>query len=318
MPAESNDLNQQDTAPVVVAGHVAIDQIIDSVDQVKPRAALGGAASYSALALSSMGYANSIVTRVGFDFPSKWSLLLKDRGGIDIEKCRVSNEKTTSFRIDRSSDPRRLWLLARCRELTIHDFQSYIGKTSHNQTLVLNPIAGEISVSLLDRLSKEFGVVLIDSQGFVRRITRRTSEVSMHLGLDISSLSGVDFLKADRQELCAWTGSRDVDSSIRQISKFVDYILLTSGGESVDLLENGKLRFRAVPHEVDALDTTGAGDIMLAIFAARYSESRDIKESLLTSVSAADLSVRKIGIEKAILDKMEIESASKSVRIRTY
>ncbi len=301
-----------------MAGYVSIDEIIDYVDQVKPRVALGGSASYSAIALSSMKYPHSVVTKVGSDFPSPWSLLLREKGGIDVEEFRDMGEKTTSFRIDRSVEPRKLRLLSRCRQLTFHDFQTYIGKTSHNQTLVLNPIAGEISLSLLDRLSKEFGFVLVDSQGFVRRISQKTYEVSMHSGLDISSLSGVDVLKADRQELCAWTGSKNIDSTIRQISKFVNYILLTSGGETVDLLEDGKLSLRAVPNPTRAVDTTGAGDIMLATFAGRYSETADIKESLALSVSAASLSVRKSGVEKAILDKMEVEADSKNVRIRTF
>jgi sugar/nucleoside kinase (ribokinase family) len=308
--------NEAQKEAVVVAGHVAIDQIIDSPDQVTPRIALGGSASYSALSLTSLGYANSIVTKVGIDFPEAWCSFLQNKGGIDIERFRVS-AKTTSFRIDRSIEPRKLWLISRCKDISIVDFQNYIGRTSHDQTLVLNPIAGEISLSLLDRLSKEFDFVLVDSQGFVRRISKKTSEVSMHSGLDISSLSGVDVLKADKLELCAWSGSRDLDSSIRQISKFVHYILLTSGGESLDLLEDGKLKLSARPRNVHVEDTTGAGDIMLAVFGAEYYRTKDIKDALAKSVSAASLAVRKSGIEKAILNRNEVESSSKEVEIRS-
>ncbi len=311
-------MEQVDTSPlVVVAGHVAIDHIIDSADQITPRKALGGGASYSALALTSLGYRNSIVTKVGSDFPADWSDLLA-QSGVDVDKSRVWDEKTTAFRIDRTSEPRKLWLLARCRELAVHDFQKYTDKTSRSQTLVLNPIAGEISLSLLDRVSKEFDFVLVDSQGFVRRISPKTSEVSFRSGVDISSLSGVDLLKADRQELCAWTGWRDVDSSLRQVSKFVDHILVSSGGESVELFVNGKLKYKAAPHSVEALDTTGAGDVLLAVFAARYSETKEMKESLAFSVSAASLAVRKVGVEKAILSRKEVESSSKLVQFQSF
>ena len=41
---------------IIVAGHVVVDEIIDRVDQVHPRQALGGAPSYSSVALSSLGY----------------------------------------------------------------------------------------------------------------------------------------------------------------------------------------------------------------------------------------------------------------------
>ena len=62
---------------------------------------------------------------------------------------------------------------------------------------MLNRVAGEIFLSLLERISKEFDQVFIDSQGFVRRFNKKTGEVGMRTGLDISALAGVDVLKTD-------------------------------------------------------------------------------------------------------------------------
>lgn len=294
------DGNGSQKNAIVVAGHAAIDLVIDYPGQEKPRVALGGGVSYSSLVLSSLGYPAQIVTKVGYDFPRNWSEFLKKNTGVDLESFRLPSERTTSFRIDRSLEPRKMWLLARCKELEARDFGD--PAKSPRDTLILNPIAGEISLSLLDRISKEFDFVLVDSQGFVRRFSSKTAEVSLRSGLDISSLSGVDLLKADRQELCAWSGTSDVDSSIRQVSKFVDYVLVPSGGETVVLYENGKPVYTVHPHRAQVSDTTGAGDIMLAVFAATFSKTRDVKDSLLTSISAANLSVEKSGIEKAIID----------------
>jgi len=302
---------------VITAGHIAIDHVIDSIDQVKPRIALGGPSSYASLALTSLGYANKAVTKVGKDFPDIFARYLEHHAWIDIERARVENYKTTSYRIDRTFSPRRMWLLERCKSLSISDFLSYFQSKegNSNYTLVLNPIAGEISLSLLDRISKEFDLVLVDSQGFVRKFSSKTSEVSMKLGLDISSLSGVDVLKADREELASWTGLRDLDASIRELSRFVDIILLTSGPGEVDLYSDGKLMFRARPPLVQPVDTTGAGDIMLGTFAARYSETSDLKKALAISVCAASLAVRNVGVEKAILSKEEVFSSAGQVRI---
>ncbi len=315
--SDSTQYRKANNSLVITAGHVVIDQIIDTIDQVYPRTSLGGPSSYSSLTLTSLGYHNKAITKVGRDFPVEFAAFLSKYGGIDINTVRMESYKTTSYRIDRTYSPRRMWLIERCKPLSVLDFGEYLksreGPQSH--TLVLNPVAGEISLSLLDRISKEFDLVLVDSQGFVRKISSKTSEVSIKSGLDISSLSGVDILKADREELTGWTGVRDVDTSIREISKFVDTILLTSGPGEVDLFNNGRLIYRARPPAIESVDTTGAGDIMLACFAGRYSETNDLKKALAMSVCAASLAVKKLGIEKAILNKEEVISKAEEIRI---
>jgi sugar/nucleoside kinase (ribokinase family) len=300
---------------IVVAGHIVIDEIIDKIGQVTPRRALGGAPSYSSIALSSLGYNPEIITHIGEDFPLDFFRLLEEKTRIDIRKWVSPGFMTTSYRIDRSGEHRRLWLTAKCRELTFDDFKPFITETTSTKALVLNPVAGEISLSLLERVSKEFDHVFIDSQGFVRRFDKRTGEVGMRSGLDISALAGVDFMKADLEELSAWTGTSSKESAIRQLSRFVGIILLTSGPGAVELYESGESKLKAVPFKVQASDTTGAGDIMLSSFAARYNERGDIKDALSFAVAASTLSVRNYGVEKAILSKTDVEKQSKMVEI---
>ena len=301
---------------IVVAGHVVVDEIIDRADQLVPRRALGGAPSYSSLVLSSLGYKPEIVTHVGDDFPIDYSKLLEDRTGIDIKKWISLGYKTTSYRIDRSGEHRRLWLAARCKELIFEDFRSFLEEASSTKALVVNPVAGEISLSLLERISKEFDHVFIDSQGFVRRFDRKTGEVGMRSGLDISALAGVDVLKTDLEELTAWTGTRNKESAIRQLSRFVNTLLLTSGPAAVEVYESGESRIRAIPFKVQVADTTGAGDIMLASFAARLTERNDLEDALAFAVTASTLAIRNYGVEKAILSKAEVEKNSELVKIQ--
>jgi len=302
---------------IVVAGHIVVDEIIDEIGQVTPRRALGGAPSYSSLALSSLGYRPEIVTHVGEDFPAAYLKLIKEKTGIDIKKWISPGFKTTSYRIDRSGEHRRLWLAARCRELAFEDFRSFLEETPSTKALVLNPVAGEISLSLLERVSKEFDHTFIDSQGFVRRFDKKTGEVGMRSGLDISALAGVDVLKADLEELTAWTGTRNKESAIRQLSRFVSTLLLTSGPSAVEVYESGESKMRAIPFKVQVADTTGAGDIMLSSFAARFTETGDIKDALAFAVTASTLAVRNYGVEKAILSKAEVETQSKFVEIQS-
>ncbi len=301
---------------IIIAGHIVVDAIIDQPGQTIPRKALGGAPSYSSIALASLGYKPEIVTHVGEDLPDEYARIIKDKTGINVYRWVSPGFKTTSYRIDRSGEHRRLWLAARCRELSIGDFGAYLTDPSVSRALVLNPVAGEISLPLLERISKEFEYVCVDSQGFVRRFDKKTGEVGMRSGLDISSLAGVDVLKADQEELGAWSGMSNKDSAISQLSKFVNTLLVTSGPSHVEVYERGELRLRASPFNVKVADTTGAGDIMLSSFAARFTETGDLERALAFAVTASTLAVRNYGIQKAVLSKPEVETESLRVQIQ--
>ncbi|MHB1867321.1 MAG: PfkB family carbohydrate kinase [Nitrososphaerales archaeon] len=302
---------------VFIAGHAVVDEVIDSPLQKIPRLELGGALCYSALVLKSLGYETEIVTRVGEDFPRKYSRFLLSDAGIDIEEWRTKNQRTTRYRIDRSGRERRLWLLSKCGDLTFGDFKRAFDDVSLAlpKVLILNPVAGEISMQLLKRISKEFEHVFLDSQGFTRSFEEKTGLVSMKTGLDISSLAGVDFLKADVEELYAWTAIKDKQGAIVQLSTFVDNIIITSGATEVELYKQGKLSFRSAPLRVDVKDTIGAGDIMLASFAVRFLETNDLKESLEFATTSSSLAVERIGIRKAILPRLRIIEEQEKVRI---
>jgi hypothetical protein len=185
---------------IIIAGHVVVDEIIDRPGQFVPRRALGGAPSYSSFALASLGYKPEIVTRIGDDFPDEYARLIKERTGINVYQWIAPGFKTTSYRIDRSGEHRRLWLAAKCRDLGIEDFRAYLTDPPAAKAIVLNPVVGEISLSLLERISKEFELVFVDSQGFVRRFDKKTGEVGMRAGLDISALAGVDVLVGHEQQ----------------------------------------------------------------------------------------------------------------------
>ena len=84
---------------VLVTGHIVIDEIIDYSGQTSARRSLGGPVSYSSLALSSLGFSSEVVTKIGEDFPTQYSELLRSKAGIDVERFKARNEKTTSLRI---------------------------------------------------------------------------------------------------------------------------------------------------------------------------------------------------------------------------
>jgi len=124
-------------------------------------------------------------------------------------------------------------------------------------------------------------------------------------------------LKTDLEELYAWVGTSNKESAIRQLSRFVNFLLLTSGPGAIEVYEQGTPRIRAIPFKVNVSDTTGAGDIMMSTFAARFTETGKVEEALKFAVTASTLAVRNYGVEKAVLSKDEVESEAKKVEIRS-
>ncbi len=109
--------NRMFESGIIIAGHIVVDEIIDRPNQITPRRALGGAPSYSSFALSSLGYKPEIVTRVGDNFPDDYSRLIKEKTGLSARRWIAEGYKTTCYRIDRSGEHRRLWLVSKCKEL---------------------------------------------------------------------------------------------------------------------------------------------------------------------------------------------------------
>ena len=132
----------------------------------------------------------------------------------------------------------------------------------------------------MERVSKEFDHVFIDSQGFVRRFDKKTGEVGMRSGLDISALAGVDVLKTDLEELAAWVGTSNKESAIRQLSRFVNVSYSLQVRVQSKCMSRVSCILRLIPFKVDVSDTTGAGDIMMSTFAARFTETESLKKHL--------------------------------------
>ncbi|MDG6997052.1 MAG: hypothetical protein JRN52_14115 [Nitrososphaerota archaeon] len=300
---------------VILVGHVVIDEIIDYEKQTKPRISLGGGVTYGSIALLSLGYKASAVTKVGRDFPPEFHQYLRNYVNFELPGSE-SKEKTTRYRIDRSTEPRKLWLRSRCAPISISDLRKALTQNRNRYTIVLNPVAGEVSQAIVRDLCGSHNLAM-DSQGFVRRVKKKDFLVTSKKIRDISFLEGVELLKADARELRAWTGESDVESSVLKLSRYLKSLLISSGAGSVRLYEGGRIKAEATPYPVQVKDTTGAGDILLACYVAKYRETRDVKEALAFSVSAATLAVQQVGIEKAVLDPNEVTKTCSKVRIQS-
>lgn len=303
-------------SPFIIAGHVVLDEIFESKTQTTPRRELGGAVCYSSLAIKSLGHTPRVVTRVGRDLAKEYIDYLKKFAGVNLENYMKQDQDTTRYRIDRTGKHRKLWLLTRSGDLTGGDFERATDHFTESDALILNPVAGEVTLNLLEQMSAKFKYVFLDSQGFVRSFEPETGLVLNKTISDCSALDGVFALKADREELFSWTGIKDTKKSIEKILRYAQNLILTSGADVVKLYSNDKSCRRSKPLDVKVKDTTGAGDVMLASFAVRYCETENLDAALEFATVASSLATQTVGVSKAILSRNRILSNSKKVRVR--
>ena len=93
-------------------------------------------------------------------------------------------------------------------------------------------------------------------------------------------------------------------SAIAEKSKGV--CLITQGAKGVCVAQNAKtLKFSAL--SISAVDTTGAGDAFVGIFAAMLDNELDIVQAVKYAVAGAGLACLKIGAQEALPTLKEIE-----------
>jgi sugar/nucleoside kinase (ribokinase family) len=301
---------------ITILGHLAIDNVIDRRGDPL-RTALGGPISYCSLALKSIQFPFTVVTKIGDDFPSDYIDFLRENAGLDLGRMKRSVCPTTRFIIDRSKEPREMHLESKCEAFDEDDLLAIRASPSSRGTLLVDPIAGEISTVLLKELSSIFQTTIIDSQGFVRRF-ESDGLVTYRQGIDLSCLDKVDYMKADRAEATAWTGKDDLNEAIGELCKHSRHVILTAGRGPVAIYTKGHRILSARPFPVQVADTTGAGDILIGLFSAGKAQGRGDAEALKLGVGGSTLAVGSSGIGKAILHVEELRAATEKVVVTEF
>lgn len=207
---------------------------------------MGGGAYYSALALS--GFCDvEVWTRVGDDFPGEW---LEELEKLGITLRLFPSCSTTVYELRYTPSGRELFLRSVAEPLKA------LPGTGHD-VVIVNPVAGEIPPWLVREAIMRFPFVSLDVQGFVRRTTPGKVDYST---VDASFVSGAKVLHADEREAKHLLNFSPGD---------VEVFLVSRGEERGRAYLKGRA-YEFEPLRVDVLDTTGAGDVFLAVFSYFY------------------------------------------------
>jgi sugar/nucleoside kinase (ribokinase family) len=239
--------------------------------------ALGGSASYAALAVQRLGWEAGVLTSAGPDFDPA-----RDLPGVQVFLARSA--ATTRFtNLYDDAGARRQVLSARADDI---DLVPLPDDWRRPEALFLGPVAGEISGPMAGAF--EAGVVGASAQGWLREIDRHGNVTPREWHDPGRDLAGVHILVVSEQDLPR-TGARAAD-----FLAYVPMVAVTRGWEGLTLLtRDGSHDVPSLPRE--EVDPTGAGDVFAGVFLMRYHECGDALEAAAFAACAASCAVEAVG-----------------------
>lgn len=276
---------------LVTVGHFSIDFIkLPCRSITKPT--LGGPPTYVSLAAKNLGTEVSVISKVGKDFPPKWSKWLRKQG-VDLSGLtKVDSDLTTSYVLDYSEGgERRLFLRNKAPMIAGNDIpDSFEARAVH-----IAPIANEVTNHVVSKIRERASVVSMDPQGFLRHF-KENGEVYIQPIENLRILAQVDIYKASLAETRALAAKTDLPQAIKAVSRQgVKIVIITRGTEGSTLYTGGKVHLIPPAKPRVVADTTGSGDVFIGAFLAEYIREKDPLWCASVGSAAASLVIEKIG-----------------------
>ena len=272
-----------------VISHCTIDTIeINDSKYVVP----GGTACYCSLTARILKFDVRLHTKFGSDFPLV-DYLIEQK--IVFENA-LSTKQTTQFTLNLVNSERELFLQNKCDPIS--------NITLDADSVIISPLFDEISVELFEKIKNDASFVLLDPQGFLRRVN---SENKIYLEQTDLNLSGISAIKVNSDELRSLTNNSNLDGIKILQKKGIDNVILTDK-QNISLLSENKIYSITLP-DIVLNDTTGIGDIFSSTFCCTMLKEKDVLWALSFAGGAAQAALEsgQIGLEKIPL-KGAIES----------
>ena len=272
-----------------VISHCTIDTIeINDSKYVVP----GGPGCYCSITARALKFDVKLHTKFGSDFTYA-DYLAKQK--IVFENA-FSTEPTTRFRLQLANSERTLFLENKCEVISniILDADS----------VIISPLFDEVPLEMFAKIKNDANFVLLDPQGFLRRVN---SENKIYLEQTNLNLSDISAIKVNSDELRSLTNSSNLDGIKILQKKGISNVILTDK-QNISLLSEDKIYSITLP-DIVLNDTTGIGDIFSSTFCCTMLKEKDILWALSFAGGAAQAALEsgQIGLKK-IPSKGAIES----------
>jgi len=272
-----------------VLSHCTIDTIqVNDSKYVVP----GGPACYCSLTARILKFDVRLHTKFGSDFTYA-DYLTKQK--IVFENA-LSTEPTTRFRLQLVNSERTLFLENKCEIIN--------NVILDTDSVIISPLFDEVPLEMFAKIKNDANFVLLDPQGFLRRVD---SENKIYLEQTNLNLSGISAIKVNSDELRSLTNSSNLDGIKILQKKGIENVILTDK-QNISLLSENKIYSITLPN-IALNDTTGIGDIFSSTFCCTMLKEKDVLWALSFAGGAAQAALEsgQIGLEK-IPSKGAIES----------
>jgi len=246
-------------------GNPTIDVIITKEFK---RVTYGGGVYYSALPLIKRGFTIEVYSVFN-------TRLIKHPIASYIVKSQYSS-RTNIFNLEYIDNSRVIRVLEKAP--AIYSWNSH---EDYCYTVV-NPVIGEIDISLLKLVRTKSQIIALDIQGFVRDINTKGIIFLKPIPHIFEALMLADIIHADLEEaLCLVSGHGDLRRGLSMITREArSIVVVTSGSTRILIAHQGVVREINVSGEYTAIEKTGAGDYFLTAFLLEYLNSNDPFESV--------------------------------------
>ena len=272
-----------------IISHCTIDTIeINDSKFVVP----GGPGCYCSLTARALKFDVKLHTKFGSDFTLTDYLT----GQKIVFEDAFSNQPTTQFTLQLVNSERTLFLENKCEVIN--------NVTLDTDSVIISPLFDEVPLEMFTKIKNDANFVLLDPQGFLRRIN---SENKIYLEPTDLNLSGISAIKVNSDELRSLTNNSNLDGIKILQKKGIDNVILTDK-QNISLLSENRIYSITLP-DIVLNDTTGIGDIFSSTFCCTMLKEKDILWALSFAGGAAQAALEsgQIGLEK-IPSKGAIES----------
>jgi sugar/nucleoside kinase (ribokinase family) len=253
---------------LAIFSHCTIDEISRNSMVVE---AAGGPASYCGITAKNMKFDIELHTKVGPDFKFISDLEHKN---VFLSNDSISNNPTTRFLLKIVGTERELYLKTKCDNI---EFDK-----SDADGAIVSPVFDEVSEDTLDQIRGNFGFLLLDPQGYLRRTDHNNKVYLEETLLDLSTVTAI---KIDPDEAFYLTGFNDRKAMLALQKKGVKHVLYTNKQDITMLVKDRLYRLQIPTMQIG--DTTGIGDIFCAAFTCSYMKDKDSLWAICFAVGAA-------------------------------
>ncbi len=294
---------------VAVVGHFSLD-VLKLPTRSEPYRVMGGAVAFASLAARNLGASAAVVSKVGEDFPQDYVNRMLS-AGVDVTGIvNARNEKTTSFELTYYKDlsERRLKLIAQGKAMAA----AYLPADLEAKAIHIAPIAAEIPYEVVAQLRKCTGCLSIDPQGMTRRFGPYGS-VECCNEMDGRILPLIDIYKSSAEEISELTGKADLQEALAAVHVLgPETVIATKGNEGCVVSVSGEVFSVPACRSTRVVDPTGAGDVFVGAFLAKYVRGHNSRWCACVGSAAASFVVEGVG-SSFFGDKEEIYSRARAV-----